>query len=167
MSRARHTACKIIPCVDEVTPPLSVCPSEHHTSCSPSRFMTLSQWRYSLGEDAAETLIPFPPEDPFPFLVSGSITHHFFSRAREQLLWDSLHAFSYLNSGFLPSLPWCSFPWRSTSLIPEPLCSVSFNHERTSWVLRYHTSQSYWWLILKGLYGLPRSNLCKIHLNSY
>ncbi len=108
--------------------------------------------------------------DPFSTWISVSfpcvvlnLPPFFFSRAWEQLLWESLHAFSYLNSGFLPSLPWCSFPWRSTSLIPEPLCSVSFNHERIFWVLRYHTSQSYWWLILKAcLCGLPRSNCAKL-----
>lgn len=170
MSRAQHTVCEIIPCVDEVTQPLSFCPSDHPASHSPSLFVTLSQRRYSLREDAAETLIPFPPEYPFPCLVSASFFCHSLSRAWEQLVWGSLHAFSYLNPGFLPSLPWCYFPWGSTSLMLEPLRSVSFNHEicRTSWVLRYHVSQSSWWLVLRGcLHGLPRSHFCKIHLNSY
>lgn len=110
MSRAQHSVCEIIPCVDEVSQPLSFCPSDHPASHSPSLFMTLSPWRYSLREDAAETLIPFPPEYPFPCLISPLFFCHSLSRAWEQPVWGSLHAFSYLNPGFLPSLPWCYFP---------------------------------------------------------
>lgn len=120
---------QIIPRVDEFTH--TFCPSDLHISSLqfPLAFHDTSavevQPEARRCEDLDPSSIWMSFCSSFPCNALNLLSFSLQSRSTsiswtlEQILWGSLDVFSYFKRGALPSFPWCSFPWRSSLLMPQ------------------------------------------------